>query len=98
MRRKVLINSPIDFHYFSDIDDDDSLFCITHDVYDDLLPFLEAYNYETKDAPPTRTVKAYKFDLVKKNDDFISFNIIDNQLIDFKVNRINWVNKNAIII
>jgi len=91
MEKKKYIKASGEFLVFSDLLNEDKLFCISRQTYNQMLDTFKTTKTGLRNLPDNATVQVYPLVKVDENQKHDFYDIINDNIIDFQVNRINWI-------
>ncbi|MGD0756280.1 MAG: hypothetical protein ABR927_14605 [Bacteroidales bacterium] len=87
MGKRRFINTAGHFIYFTDLQNEDKILCMTQEVYNELKPLT----FKPERAPDDSYIKAFPLEKTGENQVYDFYNIVINEPINFHVNRIKWI-------
>lgn len=87
MKKRRFLKPKGDFIYFTDVQDEDRLLCMTRKEHTKTKP----YGMEPEKAPEDLFVKAFLLEKTSENQVYDFYDIVGDEPIDFHLNRIKWI-------
>lgn len=87
MKKRRFLKPKGDFIYFTDLQNEDRLLCITCEDHGKIKP----YTIEPEKAPKDLFVKAFPLEKTGENQVYDFYDIVVDEPIDFHLNRIKWI-------
>jgi len=87
MGKKKFVRNIAHFIFFTDLQDEDRILCMTQEVYNALKPLT----LQPERAPDDVYIKAFPLEKVGETQVYDIFDIVQEEPFDFHVNRIKWL-------
>lgn len=91
MKKKTYIKTTGDFLIFSDLLNEDNIFCLSRQSYLQILDKFKINKNELNSLPDNETVSVFPLVKVDENQVYDFYDKIDDNIIDFQINRIRWI-------
>jgi len=91
MEKRKYIKASGDYLVFSDLLNEDNLFCISRQTYLQMLDTFKTNKNGLQDLPDNATVQVYPLIKVDENQKYDFYDKLNDNIIDFQINRIHWI-------